>query len=200
MNIVVPRSVQVTLCLALQDEAAPCNEIRGMKLDWSVHLLHVFQNVEVSNSMLGSMKSSAFHQVLHFSAIINMLSNTRLRRYAVALLSISAYVVSASASLATSNTTVTVLSDTFTPPQVFVNENLVRNINLEKSYARETTNLVIKNIGQEDQSKYYYLFPSKDVAQVGGFEVKDKKNAASGAFRVELAQFESPKYDVPSES
>jgi oligosaccharyltransferase complex subunit alpha (ribophorin I) len=120
-----------------------------------------------------------------------MLIPSQLRQLAVALLSLSPSLVSAS--LESSNTTVKVLSDTFTPPQVFENENLVRNINLEKSYARETTNLVIKNVGKETQSEYYYLFPSEDVAQVGGLEVKDKKNAAAGAFKVELAQFENLK-------
>jgi oligosaccharyltransferase complex subunit alpha (ribophorin I) len=89
---------------------------------------------------------------------------------------------------------VKILPSSFTPPQVFENSNLVRNVNLEKHYPRETVNVVIKNVGKEPQSEYYYLFPSAQVGYVGGLEVRDKKDAAAGAFKVDLAQYEEPKY------
>jgi len=94
----------------------------------------------------------------------------------------------------TSDTAVKILPSSFTPPQVFENTNLVRNVNLEKLYPRETVNVVIKNVGKEPQSEYYYLFPSAQVGQVGGLEVRDKKHTGTGAFKVELAQYEEPKY------
>jgi oligosaccharyltransferase complex subunit alpha (ribophorin I) len=120
-----------------------------------------------------------------------MWSISRLRPFgcAVALLSLSSVVSLASAT----NATVKTLLDSFTVPQVFENSNLVRNINLERSYPRETTNLVLKNIGSKPESKYYYLFPSDLIPHVSGLEVKDRNNAKAGQFRVELAQYASPK-------
>jgi hypothetical protein len=159
---------------------------------WSVLEFHVAQMEMLKLRVLGTFDDHQchIHRVLLNCASTIMILPSRLRHLAVALLSLSTSLVSASS---TTNSSVKVLADTFTPSQVFENENLVRNINLEKSYARETTNLVIKNVGREAQSEYYYLFPSEDVANVGGLEVKDKKNATAGAFQVELAQYENPK-------
>jgi hypothetical protein len=108
---------------------------------------------------------------------------------AVALLSLSSVVLVAYAT----NTTVKTLLDSFTVPQVFENTNLVRNVNLDRSYPRETANIVIKNIGSKPASEYYYLFPSRLIGHVSGFEAKDRNGAKSRPFRVELAQYASPK-------
>lgn len=77
------------------------------------------------------------------------------------------------------------VKSTFTPPQHFQNVNLVRNINLEKSYARETVNVVIENIASQPQSEYYIAFDGS-IRNIGGVEVRDKKDAATGKFETEL--------------
>ena len=92
------------------------------------------------------------------------------------------------------NSTVKTLLDSFTVPQAFENSNLVRNVNLERSYPRETANIVVKNIGSKPASEYYYLFPSDLIGHVSGFEVKHRNDPKSGPFHVELAQYASPKY------
>jgi oligosaccharyltransferase complex subunit alpha (ribophorin I) len=79
-----------------------------------------------------------------------------------------------------------VLPSTFKPPQVFKNVNLVRNTNLDKSYPRETINVVIENIDSKPQSEYYLPFEAGLLSRVGGLEVKDKKDAAKGSFKVEV--------------
>jgi oligosaccharyltransferase complex subunit alpha (ribophorin I) len=114
---------------------------------------------------------------------------SRLRLYAVALLSLSSTLSLASATNATAKT----LLDSFAVPPVFENSNLVRNINLERSYPRETINLVVKNIGSKPESEYYYLFPSDLVPNVSGLEVRDKRDPKAGLFLVELAQYASPR-------
>jgi oligosaccharyltransferase complex subunit alpha (ribophorin I) len=84
-----------------------------------------------------------------------------------------------------------VLPGTFTPPQVFKNNNLVRNINLDKSYPRETINIVIENVDAKPQSEYYLLFESSLLANIGGFEVRDKKDASKGIFDVEVVGYDA---------
>lgn len=80
-----------------------------------------------------------------------------------------------------------ILLSTFKPPQHFRNVNLVRNINLEKTYARETVNVVIENVDKEAQSEYYLPFEQGTIARVGGLEVKDKKDPERTGFAVEVA-------------
>lgn len=108
---------------------------------------------------------------------------------AVALLTLSSVSLAAA-----TNSTVKTLLDSFTVPQVFENTNLVRNVNLDRSYPRETANIVVKNVGSRPASEYYYLFPSNLIGHVSGFEVKDRKDPKAGPFHVELAQYASPKY------
>jgi oligosaccharyltransferase complex subunit alpha (ribophorin I) len=91
-----------------------------------------------------------------------------------------------------SNTSSTkLLSPAFSPPQAFENTNLVRNINLEKSYPRETTNIVIKNVADQPQTEYYFQFPTSLVGQVSGLEASNKKSDV--AYHVELAAYETPR-------
>lgn len=79
-----------------------------------------------------------------------------------------------------------VLPSTFKPPQVFKNVNLVRNTNLDKSYPRETINVIIENIDSKPQSEYYLPFETSLISRVGGLEVRDKKDAERGSFKVEV--------------
>ena len=75
---------------------------------------------------------------------------------------------------------------TFNPPQHFRNTNLVRNINLEKSYPRETINVVIENVDKQPQSEYYLPFEQGLIGRIGGLEAKDKKDASKAPFNVEI--------------
>lgn len=78
------------------------------------------------------------------------------------------------------------LPSTFKPPQHFRNVNLVRHINLEKSYPKETINVVIETIDAQPQSEYYIPFEQGTLARVGGLEVRDKKDAETPPFAVDV--------------
>lgn len=80
-----------------------------------------------------------------------------------------------------------ILQSDFKPPQVFENLNLVRTTNLEKGYVRETINVVIQNVDNKPQSQYYLPFTYDIVGKIGGFEVRDKKDASKSSFEVTLA-------------
>ncbi|KAL9600726.1 MAG: hypothetical protein Q9219_002967 [cf. Caloplaca sp. 3 TL-2023] len=82
-----------------------------------------------------------------------------------------------------------ILPDTFKPPQVFKNINLLRNTNLEKGYVRETVNVVIENIDSKPQDQYYVPFSAEVIDKVGGFEAKDKKDPGP-AFKTEVAEYD----------
>jgi oligosaccharyltransferase complex subunit alpha (ribophorin I) len=88
------------------------------------------------------------------------------------------------------NVTARTLPATFAVPQVFENTNLVRNLNLEKSYVRETTNIVVKNVDKSPQSEYYFAFSRDVITKVGGLEARDKKN--SELLSAELVRTDSP--------
>ncbi|PSN64470.1 Ribophorin I [Corynespora cassiicola Philippines] len=79
-----------------------------------------------------------------------------------------------------------VLPSTFKPPQVFKNANLVRTTNLDKAYPRDTINVIIENIDSKPQSEYYLPFETDLISRIGGLEVKDKKAAEKGNFKVEV--------------
>ncbi|GAB7347462.1 hypothetical protein MBLNU459_g4376t1 [Dothideomycetes sp. NU459] len=92
---------------------------------------------------------------------------------ATALLSFAQAQSNATAPLASKQ----ILPSAFTPPQVFQQNNLVRTINLEKEYPRETINVVIENVDKKPQDEYYLPFEQALIARVGGLEVRDKNNA-----------------------
>ena len=83
-----------------------------------------------------------------------------------------------------------ILPNGFKPPQVFKNANLLRNINLEKGYVRETVNVVIENIDGKEQDTYYIPFRAETISHVGGLEVKDKKDPEKPAFRCEVVEYD----------
>ena len=84
-----------------------------------------------------------------------------------------------------------VLPSDFKPPQVFQNVNLVRTINLEKSYPRDTVNVIIENVDKKPQDEYFLPFESALLRKVGVFEVKDKKNPEKSGFRVDVVEYDS---------
>lgn len=80
-----------------------------------------------------------------------------------------------------------ILQSDFKPPPVFENVNLIRTTNLEKGYVRETINVVIQNVDSKPQSQYYLPFTYDAIGKIGGFEVRDKKDATRSSFQVTLA-------------
>ena len=83
-----------------------------------------------------------------------------------------------------------ILPDNFKPPQVFKNANLLRNINLEKGYVKETVNVVIENIDRQEQDTYYLPFKAEVIGKVGGLEVRDKKDHDKPAFLSEIVEYD----------
>jgi len=72
----------------------------------------------------------------------------------------------------------------FQPAQVFRNVNLIRTINLDKGYPRETVNVVIENIDNKPQEHYYLPLDPAVAAHIGAVIVKDKKDTAKPPFEV----------------
>lgn len=87
-----------------------------------------------------------------------------------------------------------ILPSTFTPLQNFKNLNLVHYINLEKSYPRESVNVVIENIASSAQDEYYLPFTSRQMDTIGALEVKDRKDPEAGLFAVEIVEFDPHRY------
>jgi len=83
-----------------------------------------------------------------------------------------------------------ILPSNFKPAQSFKNVNLVHIINLEKSYPKESINVVIENIASTPQDEYFIPFTSKQMETIGGLEVKDRKDAESPLFEVDAVEFD----------
>lgn len=99
-------------------------------------------------------------------------------------------VLSLLATASASSLSKTTLDSTFKPPQVFKNANLVHVVSVEKNYVKENINVLIENIDKEPQNEYYLPFTGDQMSRVGGFEVKDRKDATLGAFAVEAVEFD----------
>lgn len=82
----------------------------------------------------------------------------------------------------------------FKPPPVFRNNNLVHIISLEKNYAKEQLNVLVENISKEPQDEYYLPFTARQMAQVAGPQVKDRKDADAGPFDAEPVVYDAHKY------
>lgn len=89
-----------------------------------------------------------------------------------------------------------ILAAEFEPPAVFENVNLVRNVNLEKGYPRETINVVVKNVDKQPQSEYYVPFESDLIHRIGGLEARDRKDASKPLFRVEVTGYDDERYGI----
>ena len=83
-----------------------------------------------------------------------------------------------------------ILPSNFKPPPHFQNINLLRSINLDKGYVRETVNVEIVNVDKKPQSEYYIPFPLESISKVGGLKVRDKKDASLPAFRTQLVEYD----------
>ncbi|RAH45953.1 dolichyl-diphosphooligosaccharide--protein glycotransferase subunit OST1 [Aspergillus brunneoviolaceus CBS 621.78] len=91
----------------------------------------------------------------------------------------------------TSSSSPVALPSDFKPAQVFKNTNLVRNTNLEKSYLRETINVVVENVAKQAQSDYYLALPSDLYDKVGVLEVRDKSAPEKGRLDVQATEIDS---------
>lgn len=87
-----------------------------------------------------------------------------------------------------------ILSGAFKPPQVFKNSNLVRIINLEKGYPKETVNVIIENVASSPQDEYFLPFTATQMENIGVLEVKDRKNVDSPLFEVEAVEIDPERY------
>lgn len=65
---------------------------------------------------------------------------------------------------------------------------------MEKSYPRETVNVVIENIDSKAQSEYYLPFEAGTISRIGALEVRDKKDAEKGPFAVEATAIDALRY------
>ncbi|OTB05922.1 hypothetical protein M426DRAFT_319306 [Hypoxylon sp. CI-4A] len=83
-----------------------------------------------------------------------------------------------------------VLPTTFKPPQVFKNANLVHVISVEKNYAKDSINVLIENISEAPQDEYFLPFTSAQMERIGGFEVKDRKDATVSGFVVDAVEYD----------
>lgn len=82
------------------------------------------------------------------------------------------------------------LPSNFKPPQSFQNVNLLHTINLEKSYPKESINVVIENSASTAQDEYFIPFTSRQMETIGGLEVRDRKDPEAGLFDVEAVEFD----------
>ena len=80
-----------------------------------------------------------------------------------------------------------ILQSDFKPVAAFENTNLVRTINLDKGYVRETINVLVTNTDKAPQSDYYVPFEYDVIGRVGGFDARDKKNAEQGPLESTIA-------------
>lgn len=103
---------------------------------------------------------------------------------------------SAESNLSTPLSSHQILPNNFKPPQVFKNTNLVRNVNLEKGYVRESINVIIENIDSNAQNEYYIPFKGEEIGRIGGFEVRDKKDAEKPPFASETVEYDSSRYEI----
>lgn len=107
---------------------------------------------------------------------------------------VSSALVASAAPETSSRTSKVTLPAEFKPPQVFKNANLVHIVSLEKNYAKEQLNILIENIASEPQSEYFLPFTAQQLSQVGGLEVKDRKDANAGPFLAEVVEYDALRY------
>jgi oligosaccharyltransferase complex subunit alpha (ribophorin I) len=93
-------------------------------------------------------------------------------------------------SLSSAKSTTTAASPS-TPSQVWKNANLVHIISVEKNYVKENINVLVENISKQPQDEYFLPLTADEASRIGGFEVKDRKNAQAGPFGVEVVELDS---------
>ena len=113
------------------------------------------------------------------------------RSIAIAALSLSTGVSAVNNASTGDKQSTSILRSTSKPPQVFKNTNLVRNVNVDKSYVRDTINVVVENTDKSPQSEYFVPFQAEIIPYVGGFEVKDRNDASRPVFESEHVELDA---------
>ena len=127
------------------------------------------------------------NEVPHLHVVITMKSSSLW----TALISLASLSTATPSVPQTYRTSKVALPAEFKPPQVFKNANLVHIISLEKGYAKEQINVLIENTSKEPQTQYYLPFTADELARVGGFEVKDRKDTSAAAFSAEVVEYDA---------
>ena len=55
---------------------------------------------------------------------------------------------------------------------------------------KETVNIVVENVDKQEQDTYYVPFKAEAIGNVGGLEVRDKKDPEKPAFLSELIEYD----------
>ncbi|KOS16923.1 Dolichyl-diphosphooligosaccharide--protein glycosyltransferase subunit 1 [Escovopsis weberi] len=79
----------------------------------------------------------------------------------------------------------------FKPPQVWQNTNLVHIISVERNYAKEQINILIENTSDEPQDEYFVPFTRDQVARLGAFTAKDRKDAHAEPFLTDAVEYDA---------
>lgn len=122
-------------------------------------------------------------------------ANMRANTLIAAVFAIALSPCAAESNLSTPLSSHQILPNNFKPPQVFKNTNLVRNVNLEKGYVRESINVVIENTDSKPQDEYYIPFRAEEIGRVGGLEVRDKKDVEKQPFLSETVEYDTYRYE-----
>ena len=70
-------------------------------------------------------------------------------------------------------------------PQTLQHTNLLRTIDLTKPYIRDSTALILENVGKVTETEYFWGIPLDLAPNLSYLEVKEKKNGASPLFPIE---------------
>ena len=132
-------------------------------------------------------------QVIVLDHSLTTRSNIKMRVLGLvtSCLSVLATLSAAELNITTPETSKQILPNTFKPPQVFQHVNLVRTVNVVKSYARETVNVIVENVDSQPQSEYYIPFELGTIPRVGNLEVRDKNAPEKRFTDVETVEFDS---------
>lgn len=84
-----------------------------------------------------------------------------------------------------------ILKSDFKPAAVLENTNVVRTINLDKGYVRETVNVLVTNTDKAPQSEYYVPFEYDLIGKISGFDARDKQNTERGPLESDIATLSS---------
>jgi hypothetical protein len=72
-------------------------------------------------------------------------------------------------------------------PQTFRHANLLRTIDLTKPYIRDSTALILENIGNSPQTEYFWGVPLELAPKLSYLEVREKKTGSTDLFPIERA-------------
>lgn len=67
-----------------------------------------------------------------------------------------------------------ILPANFKPPQVWEVSKVEREVNLEKTYAKEQWTVMVKNTDKEPQAEFYIPFEADTISRIGAFEAYEK--------------------------